>query len=203
MRKDRLIGALAVSGALMGGGVAGALFGVPGISGAQTATTAPSTTTPPSETPPSETPPSETPPSDGQPSAPALDRGECHFLPGAGLDAAAEAIGISESDLHTQLRDGKTIADVAQAEGVDVQKVIDAMVADATARIDRAVTDGKLDADRAASLKDGLKDRITTLVNEGPKFERHHFLPGPRGFRGGPSGFDPRVGPRAFGGAFD
>jgi hypothetical protein len=43
--------------------------------------------------------------------------------------------------------------------------VIDAMVADATERIDQRVADGDLDADRAASLKKGLPDRITDVVN--------------------------------------
>jgi urease gamma subunit len=47
---------------------------------------------------------------------------------GPQLDAAAEALGISVEDLQTELRDGKTIADVAQEKNVDVQKVIDAMV---------------------------------------------------------------------------
>jgi hypothetical protein len=87
----------------------------------------------------------------------------------AGLDAAATALGISESDLRGELRDGKTIADVAGEKNVDVQTVIDAMVADATKRIDQRVTDGDLDADRAADLKADLPDRISDLVNgEGP-----------------------------------
>ena len=51
--------------------------------------------------------------------------------PGGGpeLDAAAEALGMSVEDLQSELRDGKSIADVAQEENVDVQTVIDAMVA--------------------------------------------------------------------------
>ena len=57
--------------------------------------------------------------------------GRGHF--GAGLDAAAEAIGIESEELRTALRDGSTIAEVAEANGVDVQTVIDALVADAEA----------------------------------------------------------------------
>ena len=187
MRRDRLIGALALTGALAGGGIAGAVFGVPGISGAQTATTA-------------ATPPTSTPTT--APAAPDRgadnDRGDCRFGPGTGFssDAAAKALGISESELHDQLRAGKTIADVAKAKGVDVQKVIDAMVADATERIDRAVTEGHLTADRAASLKEGLVEHITTLVNEGARFKGG---PDAGGLPGRPSGF----APRAFGGQFD
>ena len=119
--------------------------------------------------------------------------------PGLALDAAAEALRISESELHDQLRAGKTIADVAKAKSIDVQKVIGAMVADATKRIDQAVTDGHLSADRAASLKAELTQRTTTLVNEGAPFKGGPpFGPG-RAFPGGRSGFSPR----AFGGQFD
>jgi ribosomal protein S20 len=98
---------------------------------------------------------------------------------GPKLDAAAQALGVSTDDLRGQLRDGKTIAQVADDRNVDKQKVIDAMVADATEHIDQAVQDGKLTADQANERKSGLKDRITTLVNEGPQ-------------RGGREGGSPR-----------
>ena len=58
-----------------------------------------------------------------------------------GLAAAAKAIGISVSDLQSQLAAGKTIAAVATAHGVDPQKVIDAMVADAQAGLRQRITD--------------------------------------------------------------
>jgi len=104
-----------------------------------------------------------------------------------GLEAAAEALGMSADDLRTELQDGKTIADVAGEKGVDVQTVIDAMVADATERIDQRVTEGDLDADRAAELKDELPDRITDVVNgEGGFGHRGGGFPGGPG---GPGGF--------------
>ena len=60
---------------------------------------------------------------------------------GGGLDAAATALGITPDALKTDLEAGKTIADVATAKGVDVQKVIDAIVAEQTADITKRVTD--------------------------------------------------------------
>jgi lipoate-protein ligase A len=87
------------------------------------------------------------------------------------LDVAAEALGISEDDLRDALRDGQTIAEVAEAQDVDPQAVIDALVADATTRIDEAVADGDLDADEAEEIKADLPERITDLVNgEGLRF---------------------------------
>jgi hypothetical protein len=58
------------------------------------------------------------------------------------LDAAAKAIGIPTSELAQDLKDGKTIAQVAHDKGVDVNKVIDAMVAPARERITKFVNDG-------------------------------------------------------------
>src|SRR5205823_2511598 len=60
---------------------------------------------------------------------------------GAELGVAATAIGITEDQLRTELKAGKTIAQVAQAHNVDVQKVIDALVADAKAKLQQAETD--------------------------------------------------------------
>jgi len=58
-----------------------------------------------------------------------------------GLAKAAEVIGISVADLKTALKSGQTIAQVAQANGVSVNSVIDAMVADATATLRQRITD--------------------------------------------------------------
>ena len=105
---------------------------------------------------------------------------------GPKLDAAARALNLSADDLRSKLEGGKTIAQVAKDQGVDVQKVIDAMVADATAHIDQAVKDGKLTADQANERKSGLKDRITKLVNDGPPKDRGAGAPRDGGGPGGP-----------------
>ncbi len=81
------------------------------------------------------------------------------------LDAAAKALGVTTDDLRSALRDGKSIADVAKDKNVDVNKVIDSMVATAQARIDKAKTDGKITQAQADRLTAELKDRITKLVN--------------------------------------
>ena len=84
---------------------------------------------------------------------------------GPGLEAAATAIGITVDALRTELGTTKSIADVATARNIDVQTVIDALVADATTRIDQAVTDGKITAAQATAKKATLVERITERVN--------------------------------------
>lgn len=99
----------------------------------------------------------------------AVGRHRQHLL-GEGLDAAAAALDLEPDDLRGQLADGSTLAEVAEAEGVEVQVVIDALVAEATTHIDEAVADGRLDADEAEEMKADLVDRITERVNEGAPF---------------------------------
>lgn len=71
----------------------------------------------------------------------------------------AEVLGIDTDALRSELADGKSIADIAEANDVDVQDVIDALVADAESRLDAAVERG-LDEDRAATRLERLTERI-------------------------------------------
>jgi hypothetical protein len=59
----------------------------------------------------------------------------------AGLDTAATVIGIMSDELKTALQSGKSIADVATANGVDPQTVIDALVAEAASEFTQRITD--------------------------------------------------------------
>jgi hypothetical protein len=106
---------------------------------------------------------------------------------GPGLDAAAGAIGIDVEDLVTALRDGQTIAAVAEAHDVDPDDVVAAMVADAEAHLDQAVADGRLSTEDAEEIRADLPARIAELVENGP----------PAGGPTGPSGASPDSSPGA------
>jgi hypothetical protein len=93
--------------------------------------------------------------------------GRAGVAPGGALDAAAKALGMSTSDLETQVRQGKTIGQIAKSKGVDVNKVIDAMVAAARAKLDDAVKSGRLTQQQADAFETRIKDQITQRVNNG------------------------------------
>lgn len=84
---------------------------------------------------------------------------------GPGLEAAATALGIEPSELMQQLRDGKTIAQVAAERGVDVQTVIDAMVAELSTHLDEKVAAGDLTQEEADARKAEATERISEMVN--------------------------------------
>jgi len=66
-------------------------------------------------------------------------RAHRHPRRAAAIRTAAEAIGIDAGELRAALRDGQTIAQVAEANGVDPQDAIDALVARSTERITKVV----------------------------------------------------------------
>src|SRR5436305_15007889 len=55
--------------------------------------------------------------------------------PGPGGQAIADYLGLTSADLRTQLEAGKTLADVATAQGKSVSGLADAIVADATTHL--------------------------------------------------------------------
>ena len=123
------------------------------------------------------------------------------------LEAAASYLGLTEAQLESQLESGKTLALVAKDQGKPVDGLVQAMVKDAEARIDAAVTDGRLTKAQADQLKSDLEQRVTDLVNGNlPAGEHFRGGPGPGfapgwggwggdGFR--PHGFSDEMGPQA------
>lgn len=85
----------------------------------------------------------------------------------ANAEATAGLIGIDVEDLRTALQDGQTLADVAEANGVDPQTIIDAKVDQKAERLATAVADGNLTEEEAAEKLANATERITTRVNEG------------------------------------
>lgn len=86
-------------------------------------------------------------------------------LGGASSEAVLDLLGIDAETLRAELRDGNSLADVAEANGVDTQAVIDAIVAEAQAKLDEALDSGKIDAEKAAEVAENIEDRVTARVN--------------------------------------
>ena len=112
---------------------------------------------------------------------------------GAHLETIAEVINLEVADLTEALRDGQTIAAVADANGSSAQAVIDALVAEMNANLDQAVEDEKLTIDRADEIRANAPERIESMVN-GEFVGRREFK-GHRGMGPGPGfGFDTTSG---------
>ena len=74
-------------------------------------------------------------------------------------------LGITAAQLRTQLEAGKSLADVAKAQGKTVAGLEDAIVAAATKKLDAAVAAGKLTAAQKATMLADLKSNVDDIVN--------------------------------------
>jgi len=92
-------------------------------------------------------------------------RGGRHGQGRFGGEVVTELLGIDAETLRAELRGGATLVEVAAANGVTEEALVDALVADAMERIDQAVADGKIDAATAAERSADIEERITARVN--------------------------------------
>lgn len=79
----------------------------------------------------------------------------------------AEILGLEPAELRDALRDGQTVAELAAEQGVDIQTVIDGLVDAAEQRLDEAVENGRLEADRADEMLDEIEERIESHFEDG------------------------------------
>jgi len=82
--------------------------------------------------------------------------------------AASGYLGLDQKTLLAQLRDGKSVADIANglsAQGKSAQGLVDTLTKAASDRVDNAVAANKLTADQAALLKPKIAAEIAAFVN--------------------------------------
>ena len=99
------------------------------------------------------------------------------------LEAATEYLGLTEAQLREALEDGKTLAQVAKDRGKSVDGLVDALVKGAEEKLQDAVEEGRLTEAEKREMLEGLRDRITDMVNgRFPRLSKPHF------HRAGPEG---------------
>jgi hypothetical protein len=118
-----------------------------------------------------------------------IDAGEVPFFGGgpgfhkhfhgpfhAKLEAAADYLGMTQAQLEEALEDGKTLAQVARDKGKSVDGLVDALVEGAEQKLQAAVESGRLTEAEKREMLEGLRDRITDLVNGRlPRLGKPHF----------------------------
>lgn len=92
-----------------------------------------------------------------------------HGGPGAGVvsEALTDLLGLDAQELRQQLRDGATLAEIATAQGVEVQAVVDELVAELDERLTNAVEDGRIDQAEADEKLADAEARISDMVQNG------------------------------------
>jgi len=93
-----------------------------------------------------------------------LDRG----MMGGGdslISIAADELGLSLTELLTELQDGKSVADIAAEKGVEVQDIVDAYLAAVKESLDEAVADGRITQKQADWQLEQAEERVTDRLD--------------------------------------
>jgi hypothetical protein len=81
------------------------------------------------------------------------------------VQTAADYLGMSVSDLQSDLRNGKTLADEAAAKGKSVDGLVQALAAPAKTDLDKRVASGDITQAQETSILNRLTAHLTDLVN--------------------------------------
>ena len=83
-------------------------------------------------------------------------------------ETLATALGVDTETLRSEFAAGKSIADIAAEQGIAIDTVVAALVADLEEHLNEHVADGSLTEDEAAEKLASAEDRISEKVNEVP-----------------------------------
>ncbi|MDO8613358.1 MAG: hypothetical protein Q7R32_11135 [Dehalococcoidia bacterium] len=95
-------------------------------------------------------------------------RGHCQRAAGLILEASAEVLDMPKDDLAQQMKDGKSLAEVAEAQGMSVDDFKAGLLEKEKAKLDALVSDGKLTQDRADRIFQAFEDHIDRIVDAHP-----------------------------------
>jgi len=101
------------------------------------------------------------------------------------LEATATVLAMEPEDLVGELKDGKTLAEVAKEQGMPLDQFTTELLAQVEQELAALVAEGKITDEQAKAALERIKENIDRIVNA---------QPGPCGFGG------PRRGPGGFGG---
>ena len=82
------------------------------------------------------------------------------------LESAANALGMSDAELRSQLDSGKTLNQIAQDHHVDIEQLRSQMDRKAGSLFSQAEALGLLTTDEANNVTDQLQQRIDSLINK-------------------------------------
>lgn len=77
-------------------------------------------------------------------------------------------MNLDHEELLSQLKEGKKIVEIAQEQGVSRDELLESLIDRAQDRLDKAVSEGKLDKEKAAEIMSKLEERLAEFVDDFP-----------------------------------
>ena len=84
--------------------------------------------------------------------------------------AISEAAGVDQQEITEQAREGKTLLEIAEANGADVDKLVAQVVAAETERVEQAVADGTMEQSDADEWLADLEARVREMLEQPLQF---------------------------------
>jgi len=81
------------------------------------------------------------------------------------LDVAAEQLNLEVDDLRAELQDGKSIAEVAEAQGVDPQTIADAYMAKVSENLVEAVAEERITQEQADQMLKRMEEQVKAQLD--------------------------------------
>lgn len=102
-----------------------------------------------------------------------------------GSEIVQELLGLTQEEIREGFQAGQTLADLAEANGVSTDALVDAIVAEAEANVAEKLEAGDITQERADNILDGLEDKVEDKVTaERPARGERGTRGGVRGTRG-------------------
>lgn len=82
------------------------------------------------------------------------------------LEQAADILGLTPEELQARLADGETVAEIAEAEGVDITTVTDALTAYHNEHVQDMIDEGYITQEDADEMTEHMLDHLDDLINQ-------------------------------------
>ncbi|MFM9278097.1 hypothetical protein [Paenibacillus jiagnxiensis] len=77
----------------------------------------------------------------------------------------ADLLGLTTDELKAAIKEGSSLADIAEEQNVDVDDVINLLVSSMTEKLEAQLAEGKLTDEQYEARKTELENRVTRMVN--------------------------------------
>lgn len=98
-----------------------------------------------------------------RPGGPGHPRGIRGYSP---VEAAVEVTDLTKEEVVAALQEGQTLAEIAEAQGIDPQEIVDAFVSEHETRLQRAVEEGRLTQEQVDEMLEEMTERVTEHLEQ-------------------------------------
>jgi len=82
------------------------------------------------------------------------------------IGVVIESLGLEKADIATGIRNGSTLGEIAESNGITTEDLISTITSIMTEKLNEAVAEGKITADEALTKASNIQERAEQMVNK-------------------------------------